>query len=461
MANLVLWRSLYVYEGRVQADAFHLGLATRHYPGESALLLDAEGARRVAAGDAARLRDIERFRVFSDGFLVQDKTRPGFVGDARYAMQPTAIAPIWGLEWRAAGAATEFVSRHDFSSRDAARFFGYAARSRKTESLMLAYVIRRLLYAIPILLGVNLLTFALFFVVNTPDDMARMQLGVKRVTPEAIQKWKVERGYDKPLVWNSRRGGRRGRHRHDLLQQVGAHVRRRLRPRRRRPRHRARDRHAHGAEPGHRGTDPSSWGLFVAISFALLLVFFRATALDFAGVVLCVAMMSISGLFYIIGGQWLVSKVWHLVPISGYSGGLDAAKFLILPVLIGVVGGIGGSTRWYRTIFLEEITRDYVRTARAKGLPERVVLFRHVLRNAMIPILTGVVVVIPTLFMGSLLTESFFGIPGLGSYTIDAINAQDFAVVRSMVFIGSVLYIVGLLLTDISYTLADPRVRLQ
>jgi len=115
MANLVLWRSLYVYDGRVQADAFHLGLATRHYPGESAQLLDAEGARRVAAGDAGRLRDIERFRVFSDGFLVLDKTRPGFVGDARYAMQPTAIAPIWGLEWRASGAATEFVSRHDFS----------------------------------------------------------------------------------------------------------------------------------------------------------------------------------------------------------------------------------------------------------------------------------------------------------------------------------------------------------
>ncbi len=202
-------------------------------------------------------------------------------------------------------------------------------------------------------------------------------------------------------------------------------------------------------------------GLFVAVSFALLLVFFRATRLDFYGVVLCVAMMSISGLFYIIGGQWLVSKILHLVPISGYSGGLDAGKFLVLPVIIGVVGGIGASARWYRTIFLEEITRDYVRTARAKGLPERVVLFRHVLRNALIPILTGVVVVIPTLFMGSLLTESFFGIPGLGSYTIDAINAQDFAVVRSMVFIGSVLYILGLLLTDFSYTLADPRVRLQ
>ena len=124
-----------------------------------------------------------------------------------------------------------------------------------------------------------------------------------------------------------------------------------------------------------------------------------------------------------------------------------------------MVSGIGSSTRWYRTIFLEEISKDYVRTARAKGLSEVTVLFRHVLRNAMIPILTGVVVVIPLLFMGSLLTESFFGIPGLGSYTIDAINAQDFAVVRAMVFIGSVLYIVGLILTDLSYTFVDPRIR--
>ena len=325
---------------------------------------------------------------------------------------------------------------------------------------MLAYVIRRLLYAIPILIGVNLFTFALFFVVNTPDDMARMQLGVKRVTPEAIQKWKAERGYDKPLVWNSAAAGSgaltdtilfsksvrmfvgdfgRADDGRDIAREIGTRM-----------------------GPSLAIAVPTFvLGLFVAISFALLLVFFRATTLDFAGVVLCVAMMSISGLFYIIGGQWLVSKVWHLVPISGYGGGLDAAKFLILPVIIGVIGGIGSSARWYRTIFLEEIGKDYVRTARAKGLPERVVLFRHVLRNALIPILTGVVVVIPMLFMGSLLTESFFGIPGLGSYTIDAINAQDFAVVRSMVFIGSVLYIVGLLLTDISYTVADPRVRLQ
>lgn len=323
---------------------------------------------------------------------------------------------------------------------------------------MFAYLFRRLLYAIPILIGVNLITFALFFVVNTPDDMARMQLGVKRVTPEAIEKWKAERGYDKPLFINTGAAGvgvvtetiffaksarmfvgdfGRAEDGRDITREISARM-----------------------GPSLAIALPTFvLGLFVTISFALLLAFFRATPLDFWGVVLCVAMMSVSGLFYIIGGQYLISKVWRLVPISGYAVGLDAWKFLILPVVIGVVSGIGSSTRWYRTIFLEEINKDYVRTARAKGLSEIAVLFRHVLRNAMIPILTGVVVVIPLLFMGSLLTESFFGIPGLGSYTIDAIQAQDFAVVRSMVFIGSVLYIVGLVLTDISYTLVDPRIR--
>jgi peptide/nickel transport system permease protein len=325
---------------------------------------------------------------------------------------------------------------------------------------MLAYLIRRLLYALPILIGVNVITFALFFVVNTPDDMARMQLGVKRVTPEAIEKWKVERGYDKPLFWNASEDGAsklsntiffgksvkmfaldfgRADDGRDIAREIASRM-----------------------GPSLAVALPVFvLGLFAAITFALLLVYFRATYLDFAGVVLCVGMMSVSGLFYIIGGQWLVSKIWHLVPISGYAEGLTAAKFVILPVIVSVLAGIGSSARWYRTIFLEEYTKDYVRTARAKGLSERWVLFRHVLRNALIPILTGAVVVIPTLFMGSLLIEAFFGIPGLGSYTIDAINAQDFAVVRAMVFIGSALYIVGLLLTDISYTLVDPRIRLQ
>ena len=323
---------------------------------------------------------------------------------------------------------------------------------------MLAYLLRRLLYAIPILIGVNLITFALFFVVNSPDDMARMQLGVKRVTPEAIEKWKAERGYDKPLFINGEAQGV-GRFTETIFFAKSARLFVGDFGRAEDGRDIAREITSRMGPSLAIALPTFILGLFVTVSLALLLAMFRATPLDFWGVVLCVAMMSISGLFYIIGGQFLISKLWRLVPISGYTVGLDAWKFLILPVLIGVISGIGSSARWYRTIFLEEIGKDYVRTARAKGLSELAVLFRHVLRNAMIPILTGVVVVIPLLFMGSLLTESFFGIPGLGSYTIDAINAQDFAVVRAMVFIGSVLYIVGLVLTDISYTLVDPRIR--
>jgi peptide/nickel transport system permease protein len=325
---------------------------------------------------------------------------------------------------------------------------------------MLAYVLRRILYAVPILIGVNLITFALFFVVNTPDDMARMQLGAKRVTPEAIQKWKAERGYDKPLLWNEKaQGGAKATETIFFEKSVRLFVF---------DFGQAEDKRDIAREIRTRMWPSLALavpvflvGLALNISFALLMAFFRATYLDFWGVVLCVAMMSISSLFYIIGGQYVASKLWHLVPISGYDTGLDAAKFLILPAIIGVVSGIGSGSRWYRTIFLEEIGKDYVRTARAKGLAESVVLFRHVLKNALIPILTGAVVVIPLLFMGSLIAESFFGIPGLGSYTIDAIQAQDFAVVRSMVFIGSLLYIAGLILTDLSYTLVDPRVRLE
>ena len=324
---------------------------------------------------------------------------------------------------------------------------------------MMAYIVRRLLYSLPILIGVNVLTFVLFFVVNTPDDMARMQLGIKRVTVEAVESWKQERGYDKPLLYNERAEGLE-RVTDTIFFQKSLKL----------------FRLDFGSSDSGRdiGYDISQrmWpslaialpvllvGLLVNISYALFIVFFRATYLDFGSVVLCVAMMSISGLFYIIGGQYLLSKLLHLVPISGYETGLAAWKFLVLPVIVGVVGGIGAGTRWYRTLFLEEIAKDYVRTAQAKGLGERRVLFQHVLKNAMIPILTGVVVILPLLFMGSLITESFFGIPGLGSYTIDAINSQDFAIARAMVFLGSVLYILGLLLTDISYTLVDPRVRL-
>lgn len=325
---------------------------------------------------------------------------------------------------------------------------------------MINYIIRRLLYALPILIGVNIITFLLFFVVNTPDDMARMQLGMKHVTPEAIEKWKADRGYDKPVIWNSSEEGIQkftdtiffnnsirlfvfdfGQS--DSGRDIGYDISQRM-------------------WPSLAITVPSLiLGLITYITFALILAFFRATYIDIWGVVICVVMMSVSSMFYIIGGQFLISKLLHLVPISGYDTGFDAIKFVALPILVGLLGSIGSSTRWYRTIFLEEMNKDFVRTARAKGLSEKTVLFRHVLRNGLIPILTGVVVILPMLFIGSLITESFFAIPGLGSYTINAINNQDFAIVRSMVYLGSVLYITGLILTDISYTIADPRIRLE
>ncbi len=325
---------------------------------------------------------------------------------------------------------------------------------------MIAYIIRRIFYAIPILIGVNVLTFTLFFIVNSPDDMARIHLGVKRVTPEAVANWKAEHGYDRPLLWNNTaQSADRVTNtiffehsvklfmfdfgRSDDGRDIGSDIAKRM-------------------WPSLAIALPTFMvGLLTYITFAMLLAFFRGTYVDTGGVVLCVVMMSISGLFYIILGQYVFSKLWHLVPISGFDTGINAIKFLILPVIIGVVGGVGASTRLYRTFFLEEINKDYVRTARAKGLSELRVLFHHVLKNAMIPILTGVVVIIPLLFIGSLIMESFFAIPGLGSYTIDAINSQDFAIVRAMVFLGSVLYIIGLILTDISYTVVDPRVRLH
>lgn len=325
---------------------------------------------------------------------------------------------------------------------------------------MFNYLLKRIFYAIPILISVNVFTFFLFFVVNTPDDMARLHLGNKHVTQEAIDNWKFERGYNKPLLWASELDGVKkisetiffenslklflfkfGQS--DSGRDISFDISKRMWP------------SLAIALP------VLIVGICLTLTIALFVAFFRATYIDSTGVLICVFMMSVSGLFYIIGGQYLIGKMLKLVPISGYSEGLSAIKFLILPVAIGVISGLGNGTRWYRTIFLEEVNKDYVRTARSKGFKESRIMLTHVLRNALIPIMTGVVVVLPSLFLGSLITESFFGIPGLGSYTIEAIRAQDFAIVRSMVFLGSLLYILGLILTDISYTLVDPRVRLN
>jgi peptide/nickel transport system permease protein len=197
------------------------------------------------------------------------------------------------------------------------------------------------------------------------------------------------------------------------------------------------------------------------VCFAVLLAFFKNSRIDFWGSVACVLMLSISAFFYIIVGQYLFSKSFKLVPISGYAGGLDLFKFLVLPVLLSMIVRLGAEARLYRSMLLEEASKDYVRTARAKGLAEHVVLFKHVLRNAALPIITSAGGYLPVVFMGSLVFESMFGIPGLGAFTIDAITGQDFAIVRSMVFVGSVIYILSFIVIDVLYTVADPRVRLS
>ena len=327
---------------------------------------------------------------------------------------------------------------------------------------MFKYIVRRTGYGLLILLGVNLVTFFLFFTVNTPDDMARLNIGGKRVTAEQISKWKAERGYDKPLYWNDKMPGSDkltdtiffdrsvslfsfnfGRADGEGAGDIGYQVKKRM------------------GVSLQLAVPLFILQLILSVSFALALVFFRHSRIDFWGVVLCVVMLSISALFYIMVGQYFFARLAKLVPVSGYIGGLDAVKFLLLPVFLSLLARLGGEGRFYRAMFLEEIGKDYVRTARAKGLSEPVVLFRHVFRNALIPIITSAGSFLPSLFLGSLLIESFFGIPGLGAYAIDAIGGQDFAIVRTMVFIGSVLYILSFVVVDVGYTIADPRIRLS
>lgn len=326
---------------------------------------------------------------------------------------------------------------------------------------MLNYLIRRIFYGVLVLFGVNLFTFLLFFTVNTPDDMARLNIGGKRVTTEQIVKWKVERGYDKQLYWNAAASGARkatdtvfwdrsvsllaldfGRSDAQSATDIGHEIKTRM------------------GVSLQLAVPIFVLQIVVSVAFALLLVFFKNSPIDFWGVVACVLMLSISALFYIIVGQFLFSRVFHLVPISGFESGLDVARFLILPVLLSLLSRLGSEGRLYRAMFLEELGRDYVRTARAKGLSEPQVLFSHVLRNALIPILTSAGGYLPFVFLGSLVFESFFGIPGLGAYVVEAITGQDFAIVRSMVFVGSLIYIASYILIDVAYTLVDPRVRL-
>jgi peptide/nickel transport system permease protein len=317
-------------------------------------------------------------------------------------------------------------------------------------------VIRRTAYGLVTLLGVLFFLFVLFFFVTAPEDIAKRALGDK-APPEAITQWIANHGYDRPRFWNPEA---------PLDTLLVDHYRRMLTfdfgrsdaddvPIAKRLRE--------GAGPSLALTVPLFLlSLPLALSAALLVAFFRETYVDRVGVVACVLAMSISIVLYIIGGQYLVGKVLRWFPISGFDPRPDVVfRFVALPVLIGLMAGVGSEVRFYRTVFVEEAGRDHVRTARAKGCGEGRVMTWHVLRNALIPVVTRVVLEIPFLFIGSLLLESFFGIPGLGSLTVDAINGNDFATLRTMVFIGALLFVGGQIATDVAYTFVDPRVRLD
>ncbi|RIK96922.1 MAG: peptide ABC transporter permease [Proteobacteria bacterium] len=320
---------------------------------------------------------------------------------------------------------------------------------------MLAYLLRRLAWGAVTVVGVLLFLFWLFFLYADPQDVARRALGEK-APPEAVAQWLANHGYDKPAVWNPAA---------PLDTRLADHLRRMLTfdfgksdaddtP--------IAARLADGIGPTLSVTVPLLLlGLPLAVSLALLVAFFRETYIDRAGVVLSVLAMSVSILIYILGGQFLLGKVLRWFPISGFDPDPGVVlRFLALPVLVGLVSHLGSDVRFYRAVFLEESNRDYVRTARAKGASDARVMARHVLPNALIPVLTNVSLAIPFLFTGSLLLESFFGIPGLGSITVEAIHANDFATLRVMVYLGALLFVAAQVLTDVAYTLVDPRVRL-
>jgi len=312
---------------------------------------------------------------------------------------------------------------------------------------MTAYIIRRLFYTVPIVFGVLLVTFMLFNVVG--GDVTD-QIAGKAASKETRDEIRHEYGWDKPLffAWDSQfvnhlknavtfNFGRSWSDRELIIDKI-----------------------KRGAGPSLSLTIPMFFGtVIVSVSLALVVAFLRGTIIDVISVLICVAGMSIPFLSFILFGQYFLAFKWGLFPVFFWPD-LLPVQYVALPALIGIVAGLGGNLRFYRTVMLDEMQSDYVRTAFAKGLGPSRVLFKHVLKNAMIPIITQVILEIPFLFLGSLLLERFFGIPGLGYLMIDAIGGRDFQVIGAMTYIGAILFVVFNLITDICYSLVDPRISL-
>ena len=198
-------------------------------------------------------------------------------------------------------------------------------------------------------------------------------------------------------------------------------------------------------------------GTIFAVMLGLFCAMWRGGKVDRSILLVSTLLMSVNYVVWVLAGQYFLAYRLHLFPIWGF----ENWTYILLPVLIGVLGGLGSNIRFYRAVILDEIYKPYVRTAWAKGLTGAQVMTRHVLRNSLIPIVTYVSLSIPFLFTGSLLLESFYGIPGLGCVSLNAIHSADMAVVRAVVIVGALLYQVVNLLTDLCYAWLDPRVRLE
>lgn len=307
------------------------------------------------------------------------------------------------------------------------------------------YIIRRTLYVIPVLIGITLFIFIMFNMVA--GDPTYLLLG-KHASAAQMAELRAELGLDRPWFFQyldvlksafTFDFGRSWSSRQEIMDMI-----------------------SQGAIPSLTVTLPAFIiAMLISISISLLVSFHRGKALDRYIVFITVALMSIPSLAYILFGQFYFGYKLGVFEISGYEFGFPYfIPYVILPALILIVISIGPDVRFFRTVMLDEIYQDYVRTARAKGLSERVVLFKHVLKNAMIPIITRVVIQLPFLILGSLLLENFFGIPGLGDITVNAVNNNDFPTVKAIAIIVSVLYTLFNLITDILYTVVDPRVRL-
>jgi peptide/nickel transport system permease protein len=198
----------------------------------------------------------------------------------------------------------------------------------------------------------------------------------------------------------------------------------------------------------------------LAVTLAVMVAYVRGTVTDRATMTICTVAMSISFLVYIIFFQWLFGFILGWFPVQGWSESFmkNLLTYAPLPIVLAVAVGLAPSLRLYRSFFLDEINQDYVRTARAKGLPEKVVMMKHVMRNALIPILTNVGIALPGVFVGSFLLEVFFSIPGLGREIITAVNRSDFPVIKAVTVYLAVLTMVINLLVDVLYKFADPRV---